>query len=158
MRVEELIEIKDGAFAFEEFFKGPRTLLTCKRKFVKCGAFLYSKGKLIFIDAHANGFDEAESSCTNEVGNCGCPHAEQKLILELPRILDQDIGQLIMCCLYSPCTQCANLIVLSKLFHLVIFETLTEHDKRGEKILHRHGIQTAQYIPGNPGRIDPRSA
>jgi deoxycytidylate deaminase len=38
---------------------------------------------------------------------------------------------------YSPCSFCANVLVDAGLVHVVVYDVLTEHDKRGVEILNR---------------------
>jgi deoxycytidylate deaminase len=38
---------------------------------------------------------------------------------------------------YSPCSFCANVIVDAGIAHTVVYDILTEHDKRGVEILNR---------------------
>jgi len=41
------------------------------------------------------------------------------------------LGSKIMFCTYSPCTNCANIILDSGVINGVIYDILTEHDTRG---------------------------
>ncbi len=42
---------------------------------------------------------------------------------------------LIMVCTYSPCTNCANIIIDSGIVKGIVWDILTEHDKRGAEFL-----------------------
>lgn len=77
------------------------------------------------------------NECTNEVGRCGCGHAEPKAVIAA---LERKLSHLWFLCTYSPCTPCANLIVESKVADTVIFGHTTEHDVRGMDILRRAGL------------------
>ena len=55
------------------------------------------------------------TDCTNEVGKCGCIHAEQRLIICHYEVVKR-IQDPILVVNTSPCKTCANLIVESGLF------------------------------------------
>ena len=42
-----------------------------------------------------------------------------------------------MLCTYSPCTNCANIILQSGIIEGVVYKILTEHDKRGDEFLRK---------------------
>jgi len=112
----------------------------CKRKSVGCCAIAFnSNGEPFLIGLTVNG-PVRDFECSNEVGNCGCSHAEPRLIIYL---LQEDIKKKIenepifLMCTYSPCTNCANIIIESGLFLGVFYDILTEHDKRGEERLRK---------------------
>ena len=78
--------------------------------------------------------------CTNEVGNCGCAHAEPRALLDiLKRGWNQkpDRGKLIMVSEYSPCTNCANIIIDSRVISVCVYDIVTKHDLRGLQKLQR---------------------
>jgi len=83
-----------------------------------------------------NGPSVVGNQCTNVVGNCGCSHAEPRAILQA---LQDDVFRhethCLMICTYSPCTTCANIILDSGLVSHLVFDILTEHDKRGYEFL-----------------------
>lgn len=113
----------------------PRTDLRCKRKSVGC-AIIGWAGSLLALEFNG---PTTDVQCTNEVGNCGCAHAEPKAILKL----SIEASALTNCTLvstYSPCTTCANLIILSQRISTVVYDILTEHDKRGVGLLQAAGI------------------
>lgn len=69
--------------------------------------------------------------CSNEVGNCGCMHAEIKLLLDCeiksPHIFMTE---------YAPCTNCANaLIFRRKNIKAIIYYHKTPHDMRGLRLI-----------------------
>jgi deoxycytidylate deaminase len=111
----------------------------CLRKAVGCSAITAQEVEglmtpLLIYRVH-NGPSVPGNKCTNEVGNCGCSHAEPRMVLEA---LDQNYAEnmpLIMLCTYSPCTNCANIVIDSGLFKGIIYSILTEHDKRGAQFL-----------------------
>lgn len=111
---------------------------TCKRKAVGCSIVRLSIGwqkaptEETLIMTH-NGPSVPNNQCTNEVGNCGCSHAEPRAIL---KSLKKDYGKhLTMVCTYSPCTNCANIIIDSGIIDLVVYKVLTQHDIRGQTFL-----------------------
>jgi deoxycytidylate deaminase len=106
---------------------------SCKRKTVRCGIYVFDSR---IVWAH-NG--SSINECTNEVGNCGCAHAEPKAILKYIRLLG--LQDAYMICEYSPCTHCANFIIESKTIEAVYYDILTEHDTRGAELLQKAGIE-----------------
>ena len=107
---------------------------TCRRKAVGCSLVTIFDGtSLQFLRAH-NGPANEKHECTNEVGNCGCCHAEPRVVIKGLRKLEF-FSNCILVCTYSPCTTCANIIIASGLVSLVVYDILTEHDKRGAKLL-----------------------
>jgi len=106
----------------------------CKRKGVGCRLInLYSSGMASQVMAF-NGPSLEKFECTNEVGNCGCMHSEPKAIIEgLKKGFKKK--EFIMLCTYSPCTNCANIIISSGIVKGIIYTILTEHDKRGDALL-----------------------
>lgn len=93
-----------------------------------------------------------KSKCSNEVGNCGCMHAEIRVVMKaidgFVRFANKSAGfmdgseQWVMICKYSPCTNCANFIVeFGAFIQTVYFEILTEHDVRGRDRLQDAGIK-----------------
>jgi len=79
--------------------------------------------------------------CSNEVGNCGCVHAETRVLIgALKQYLSKKVHYLLIH--YSPCTRCAQEIVLSGIVSKVFYKVITEHDKRGLEILNNAGIET----------------
>ena len=124
--------------AFTEIEETAIRSLTCKRKAVGCQMYHLFEGKVITKSVvHVNGSVTGE--CTNEVGNCGCCHAEPRAILEAVQKTYYKFNSLL--CLYSPCTTCANLIVMSKVVRLVMYDIPTEHDMRGLHILEAGGVE-----------------
>ncbi|PHR92022.1 MAG: hypothetical protein COA69_09660 [Robiginitomaculum sp.] len=113
--------------------------LKCKRKGVACSAFL--SGSTRRTKLTTNGPTVGE--CSGEKGNCGCGHSEIKLIIMLLRHWEPK-KQFTMVITHSPCTNCANAIIISGLFHTVRYGILTEHDKRGRDFLKKSGIEVGE--------------
>ncbi len=109
--------------------------VTCKRKAVGCAAVRIVGGFLDKTRYTYNGPSISRSVCTNIVGNCGCSHAEPRMVMKL--LHDGYAGgkKFVLLCEYSPCTNCANIILDSNLFHGIIYHKLTEHDVRGRDYL-----------------------
>jgi deoxycytidylate deaminase len=107
-------------------------LTRCKRKGVGCGVYSVFCNHLAMETRAFNGPTEQGPyfDCTNEVGKCGCMHAEIRAIL---RVLEQGrkSHKHVMFCTYSPCTNCANAILECGFIKGVVYETLTQHDQRG---------------------------
>lgn len=93
--------------------------------------------------AMLNGPTTQYVGCSNEVGRCGCCHAEPKVILSLPR---ECRVPTLMFTKYSPCTTCANLIIISKRVTAVLFEIQTTTDMRGLDLLGSARIPVAELI------------
>lgn len=108
------------------YLENPRNAHTeCKRKLVKASFIWFSEPEFICERAYAVNGPVQGSVCSNEIGNCGCMHAEIRLLLHNPHIHG------LMACQYSPCTQCANAIVDSRRVTGVVYLIPTQHDLRG---------------------------
>ncbi len=129
------------------------SIRTCKRKGVACGIMrfedgeLYSHHPLMETEWVFNGpIGRDPTLCSNEVGNCGCIHAEfravERCIREHAYYYHEPRYALLIN--YSPCTSCANLIAVSGCIDRVYYITLTEHDKRGLKHLEKAGVEVVQ--------------
>lgn len=126
--------IKELNNLFEEILLFAERNQVCKRKAVGCAAVGVGASELLPIAMKHNGPSRVGHECTNETGNCGCSHSEPRVVQEAIEEWDMD-DKLILVCTYSPCTNCANIVIDSRLFGGVIYDILTEHDKRGEKFL-----------------------
>ncbi len=126
--------IKEINNLFEEILKFAERNQVCLRKAVGCAAIVADGEELLPIAMRHNGPSRKEHKCTNETGNCGCSHSEPRVVIDACNTWCED-EKLILVCTYSPCTTCANIVIDSGLFGGVIYEILTEHDKRGEKFL-----------------------
>jgi len=119
---------------FEEILSFAERNQVCLRKAVGCAAIAVGENELLPISLKHNGPSREGYPCTNEVGNCGCSHSEPRVVVDTTMNWCED-EKLILVCTYSPCTTCANIVIDSGLFCGVIYDILTEHDKRGEKFL-----------------------
>jgi deoxycytidylate deaminase len=126
---------------FREILEFAERNQKCKRKAVGCAALTFTgqydvppELRPMIVQMAHNGPSREGHECTNEVGNCGCSHSEPRLVRN---VLQEYVPEmpLILLCTYSPCTNCANIIIDSKQFCGVIYHILTEHDTRGEKFL-----------------------
>ncbi len=79
-------------------------------------------------------------SCTNMVGNCGCQHAEPRVIAKMLHESGLPPWKLTTLVTLSPCTACANLLVGLKRFDGVYWLRPLVHDLRGLRILEAAGI------------------
>lgn len=131
---------------FDDILKFAEENQTCKRKAVGCAAVTLTQpagDPIVYVMRH-NGPSRRKAPCTNEVGNCGCSHAEPRVVNSVTHqsacdsfsesVLTYSLG-LILICTYSPCTNCANIIIDSNMFGGVIYDILTKHDMRGAKFL-----------------------
>jgi len=131
--------IKQEFGILAEYAEGKRT---CKRKAVGCSIIeihtrLPGVNRIVLSHNGPSGF---ENECSGVVGNCGCSHAEPRAVFKYLNKLKKDYGDClwsIMICNYSPCTNCANIIVDSGIITAVVYKILTEHDIRGVEILKR---------------------
>lgn len=109
----------------------------CKRK---GAAALATDAEMQAVIVAHNG--PTHISCTAELGNCGCQHAEARLVMQLMRLttLDQSWRPDILLTTLAPCVACAYLIAESGRFRTVLH--LREyHDARGAEILRRAGLE-----------------
>jgi len=117
---------------------------TCKRKLTWASIMMRHWGRATFTTFRVNNGSERSSRfCSNEVGNCGCSHAEIKAILAA--LADVPFVELyqhhcVCCTLYSPCSTCANTICDSRFVNAVVYDIMTRHDTRGVDILIEGGI------------------
>lgn len=112
----------------------------CKRKGVACG--LSGREKIAWF---FNGPIRRDSTlCSNEVGNCGCIHAEFRAIETAIRRRQSSLEKYALLVNFSPCTSCANLIAVSWCIDRVYYIEITEHDKRGLRHLEKAGVEVIQ--------------
>ena len=108
---------------------------TCLRKGVGCTLIQSELGfgsvKTEIIARAFNGPSRSGHECTNVVGGCGCSHSEPRVIMKA--MMKRRRG--IMVCTYSPCTNCANIVIDSDIVDGIVWSILTEHDKRGAEFL-----------------------
>lgn len=113
---------------------------SCKRKGVAC-ATINEHGEVQWF--YNGPINDDGGFCSGERGNCGCIHAEfpaiQYCIWNNGYYGHEPKYQLL--CNYSPCTSCANLIVVSKCISRIYYVNDTEHDMRGIKHVQRAGIE-----------------
>ncbi len=115
----------------------------CKRKSVGCALLRVDWSNPYSLAQTHNGPSGSGHVCTDEVGNCGCSHAEPRAVISALKTIGKYRYKgikLVCLCQYSPCTNCANILLDSKLICGCVYETLTEHDTRGAVIL-------AQVVP-----------
>lgn len=88
------------------------------------------------------------SSCKAAQGSCGCPHAEQRLIVGMLQAIStfNRRRHLVLLTTLAPCPQCANLILLSDLFRSVIYLLEYDTDTSGPDILKRGGVSCHQLV------------
>ncbi len=121
----------------------------CLRKAVGCAAIGFDEHmNPLTIGMVHNGPSREGHKCSNEVGNCGCSHSEPRLVRDMLKLNNTlpDMP-LVMLCTYSPCTNCANIVIDSQLFCGIIYDILTEHDKRGAEFLKQDmGVLTVKEM------------
>lgn len=109
----------------------------CKRKACGCGIITVLEDGDYFATTSINGPTHPENECTNEVGNCGCGHAEPRAILAHIKECCEDDRPTILLTTYSSCTPCANLIIESGFIDAVAYEVFAPHWARADTILRR---------------------
>ena len=83
----------------------------CKRMSVGCTIGYFDQwGVWQSLVSGVNG-SRTSIGCTNEVGNCGCSHAEPRAIVSLLKSVEVPYQPLVMLCTHAPCATCANLII-----------------------------------------------
>lgn len=109
---------------------------TCLRKKVAAG--LVVEGKFIIQAINGSG-----NKCSNEKGNCGCAHAEPKVLLAYlkKRLKLHHSYTVQLYSIYSPCSFCADIIIGSDIVSEIYYAILTEHDRRGLRLLKEAGLK-----------------
>ena len=109
----------------------------CLRKGVGCSLVSLKIDRIKVIVRDYNGPSRRGHKCTNVVGGCGCSHSEPRVLMKA--LKEGHLGlyrkKAIMVCTYSPCTNCANVIIDSGVVGGIVWSILTEHDKRGAEFL-----------------------
>lgn len=81
--------------------------------------------------------------CTDEVGNCGCGHAEQRLMAKLmmSNYKQSEDSRTVLISTYAPCTNCAHAIINAfGMVTTLAYNHITAHDLRGLEILEAAGV------------------
>lgn len=105
----------------------------CKRKGVGVRILRLRGTQILPESIWVNG-PSGYNDCSNEIGNCGCGHAEPRALMAYAQaVCDNEYKSwpTIMLTAYAPCTNCANVILDSHMIHGVIYYKLTLHDQRG---------------------------
>jgi len=98
-----------------------------------CAASFIEKGRAGLLELNG---PYKTSSCSGVSGQCGCVHAEARLILRMLRA--GYIGaERVLLVTSSPCITCANLILESRLFTSVRWLRDTESQPEGRQLLAR---------------------
>jgi len=106
----------------------------CLRKGVGCSIVHISHNTVVQeIAREHNGPAGQYDTCKGKehVGSCGCAHAEPRAILQAIKhgwITPAPRGAIVLLCAYSPCTNCANLVLDSKIIEGVVYVQPTLHD------------------------------
>jgi len=113
--------------------------LTCRRKAVCTSLVLWKDTTVNFYNGPLN---DDPKRCSNQVGGCGCIHSEfRAMVWLLEQAPLMDVPRATILVTYSPCTSCANLIVLCKDYVDGVYWLYdTEHDMRGIEILQAGGL------------------
>lgn len=114
----------------------------CLRRGTMSRLCLQLDDELILGECAING----DRYCSSTEGSCGCPHAEQKLLVSLLKGRGDNYDQMILLTTLEPCVQCANLIALVGIRKVAWLQTYGNGE--GRKILRNHGI--ACITPSEP--------
>lgn len=127
---------------FADFARGLKGLSKCHDKQVAC---LICSGDLkqvysIGINGGPSRDSDLECLCESNQTKYSCIHAEANALVKLQT---RDAHK-VMICTYSPCLQCASMIINEPCgFDAVLFMDL-HHDYSAVKLLLHHGIQVGQ--------------
>jgi deoxycytidylate deaminase len=129
------------SMVFREGKKEALVKSKCKRR--PLFACLLPKETESKIELFFNGPNFHECQESKPIGSCGCVHSIQNLLVSYSfKIYGADYT---LCCSYSPCTYCANLIVLLEPYiSKVIIEDILPSDPRGMVILKKASIDVFQ--------------
>lgn len=94
---------------FVEFAERLATLSTCKRAQVGCIVVTPDFSEVLSIGYNGPPVGRVNDACRDEIGNCGCVHAEANAIAKL-----SDRRDSILICTTGPCESCAGLIANRK--------------------------------------------
>lgn len=112
---------------FAKFARELGALSTCGRKAAGCVVFPADFSRVISIGYNGPPAGFPSEFCNHTEKPCGCVHAEQNALLK-PRLPENN---LIMFVTRAPCEGCANLIINSRSFSLVIYEHMSSSGKAG---------------------------
>lgn len=112
----------------------------CKRKAVACSIINPIMGGKETLVVTMNG-PLGRHECTNEVGACGCAHAEPEALLKIAPLMSHPPYSLILCCTHLPCVPCANVIIQSRLIGTVVFMYEAPHWNAAKLLLANNHIK-----------------
>jgi len=106
----------------------------CLRKACGCAILRFEEDGSVTATQAINGPSHPNNECTNEVGNCGCSHAEPRAILKFAELGRNDCP-VILLTTYSSCIPCANLVIECGFIDVVAYEIWAPHWARADVIL-----------------------
>jgi deoxycytidylate deaminase len=89
--------------------------------------------------ASASNGNHTEKGCTNEVGRCGCTHAETNLLKKMPNPISVTIS-------HSPCINCATALFKAGVTQVIYDEEY--RIKNGIDYLKARGVEVFQIKEG----------
>jgi deoxycytidylate deaminase len=107
----------------------------CLRKACGCAILTFLEDGTIFSTQAINGPSHPNNKCTNEIGNCGCSHAEPRAILKHLRTCCEEDRPTILLTTYSSCISCANLIIEAGFIDIIAYEIWAPHWAKADSIL-----------------------
>jgi deoxycytidylate deaminase len=108
----------------------------CLRKGVAASLILLRNR---FVIMRFNGPSRNGVSCLNIKGACGCSHAEPRVLMDACR-MRWEYHSAIMLCTYSPCVNCANIILDSGIVCGVVYKIFAPHWAQANDMLRGSSI------------------
>jgi deoxycytidylate deaminase len=109
----------------------------CLRKGVGSGLFNSNLDELIMLAINGPVHDSIK--CTNEKGNCGCGHAEPRVIIEALKGCKY-CYKYTMISSFSPCLPCTDAILKFGRINTVIYDVFAPHHPQACNVLRAAGI------------------
>lgn len=119
------------------FCRSLSNLSTCRRHPTAAIVFPFDCTAVYAIGYNGPPVGIANNSCSGQLGDCGCIHAEANTLLKLTE------SSAVMFCMMSPCMQCAGLIINSQRIDYVIYD-MKYRDLRGIQRLNSANILVNQ--------------
>ena len=116
---------------FMDFAHQIQTLSTCKRHATGVIIFPSDCSQILSVGFNGPARGLPNDSCTGEMGQCGCSHAEINALLKLGTLQEQAV----LYSTVSPCVNCASAIINSQKIKLVVFDKLSRHEHRPLRML-----------------------
>lgn len=120
---------------FYGFAESLSSLSTCKRATVGCVVVTPTLTQVLAVGYNGPPSGISNTACRNELGNCGCIHAECNALVKLR----SSQTKLLLLCTTAPCELCAGLILNCKRISQVYYGR-TYRTTVGLELLMNQGI------------------